>query len=214
MARILLLLLSMASAQDSDESVPRGLSALQQQAALVTGLEAMDADSAVELFAAAIEEGDEEVDGEESSGNQTWGANPYNPYAQAPHMKKYGALPYCQTKIEQSSCRIFSCAKSRGPSDCNTKDYTCYCKPGYCSDGTGCIALTPQAPVPGFDVYKPAWSAVPHCESKIEASSCTIFNCASSRGPASCNTTDYYCHCQPGFCSDGKGCLPYYHFLR
>eukprot|EP00930_Biecheleria_cincta_P101862 TRINITY_DN93509_c0_g1_i1.p1 TRINITY_DN93509_c0_g1~~TRINITY_DN93509_c0_g1_i1.p1 ORF type:complete len:241 (+),score=34.44 TRINITY_DN93509_c0_g1_i1:151-873(+) len=45
------------------------------------------------------------------------------------------------------------------------------------------------------------------CMSKIQGSSCMIFGCAKTRGPTVCGT-DSYCHCQPGFCSNGHGCVP------
>lgn len=65
--------------------------------------------------------------------------------------------------------------------------------------------------------FQPGMPVVPHpysphppggvCMSKIKLSSCMIFNCDKSRGPTVCGT-DYSCHCQPGFCSDGQGCVP------
>ena len=96
------------------------------------------------------------------SDTEKWGPSPapptaaYNPYwnhqygspygQMPPGFNPYGGNPYgapgfgsCLNKIEGSSCMVFSCAKSRGPTTCNTKDYYCYCHPGYCSDGKACV---------------------------------------------------------------------------
>eukprot|EP00437_Effrenium_voratum_P049034 CAMPEP_0181535288 /NCGR_PEP_ID=MMETSP1110-20121109/74179_1 /TAXON_ID=174948 /ORGANISM="Symbiodinium sp., Strain CCMP421" /LENGTH=184 /DNA_ID=CAMNT_0023666665 /DNA_START=66 /DNA_END=620 /DNA_ORIENTATION=- len=83
-------------------------------------------------------------------GGSPYGTPPYggNPYGGNPYGGSYGyhGNPYggagghgCLTKIQSSSCLVFDCAKSRGPTHCNTQDYTCYCQPGYCSDGHGCM---------------------------------------------------------------------------
>ncbi|CAJ1344948.1 unnamed protein product [Effrenium voratum] len=82
--------------------------------------------------------------------NPNYGGNPYggnyggnygNPYGNyggnGYHGNSYGNS--CFTKIASSSCLMFDCAHSRGPTHCNTQDYTCYCQPGYCSDGHGCM---------------------------------------------------------------------------
>eukprot|EP00434_Breviolum_minutum_P010582 symbB.v1.2.009334.t1/scaffold561.1/size520142/2 len=100
--------------------------------------------------------------GSSSYGNP-YGGNPYGNYGNTygnygnPYGNSYGNPygnyggynnPYsvpgygptgCMTKIAGSSCMIFDCAKSRGPTHCNTQDYYCYCQPGYCSDGHGCM---------------------------------------------------------------------------
>ncbi|CAE7709416.1 unnamed protein product [Symbiodinium sp. CCMP2592] len=96
------------------------------------------------------------------SDTEKWGPSPppptaaYNPYwnhqygspygQMPPGFNPYGGSPYgapgfgsCLNKIEGSSCMVFSCAKSRGPTTCNTKDYFCYCHPGFCSDGKACV---------------------------------------------------------------------------
>lgn len=128
----------------------------------------LESEESVSMFRAALDEGDD-VDkdawGGQSStyghyGNSYGGGsygNPYgnnygNPYGN-PYANPYGHYggynnPYsvpgygptgCMTKISSSSCMIFDCAKSRGPTRCNTQDYYCYCQPGYCSDGHGCM---------------------------------------------------------------------------
>ena len=143
------------------------LNALQQKAVVAQ----LQAEDSVEKFAAALEEGEEELAAEVQSSSRSaqtasdtekWGPspppppafNPYyhqygNPYGQMhPGLNPYGGHPYgvpgpvCLNKIEGSSCMVFSCAKSRGPTTCNTQDYFCYCQPGFCSDGKGCV---PQA---------------------------------------------------------------------
>ena len=137
------------------------LNALQQKAVVAQ----LQAEDSVEKFAAALEEGEEELAAEVQSNSGTaqtadtekWGPSPPPPPAFNPYYTPYGQMPpgfnpygghyggpgpVCLNKIEGSSCMVFSCAKSRGPTTCNTKDYFCYCHPGFCSDGKGCV---PQA---------------------------------------------------------------------
>ncbi|OLQ11121.1 hypothetical protein AK812_SmicGene5090 [Symbiodinium microadriaticum] len=187
------------------------LNALQQKQAVLAGL----AEESVAKFETALEEGDaqeeklemmqEDGQAEKAAESEEWGSDVFGQSPSTGHSPSLPVLPskYCTSKIESSSCMLFDCAKSRGPSSCNTTDYTCHCKPGYCSDGKGCVSVHADAkPAPGFSEYH----ATPgFCETRIQSSSCMIFECAASRGPSTCNTTDYFCHCQPGFCSDGKG---------
>ncbi|CAE7855969.1 unnamed protein product, partial [Symbiodinium sp. KB8] len=124
------------------------LNALQQKAVVAQ----LQAEDSVEKFAAALEEGEEELAeaeaqskvGHTASEAEKWGPsppppaafNPYwgNPYGQMhPGFNPYGGSPYggnpysvpglgvggCLTKIQGSSCMVFSCAKSRGPTTCN-----------------------------------------------------------------------------------------------
>ncbi|CAE7232375.1 unnamed protein product [Symbiodinium pilosum] len=132
------------------------LNALQQKA-VAAQLQTKDS---VEKFAAALEEGEEELaeaeaqsKKEASADEEEWGSspkpapapafnpywNPYSPYAGNPYAVPGLGFGGCLTKIQDSSCMVFSCAKSRGPTTCNTQDYFCYCKPGFCSDGKGCV---------------------------------------------------------------------------
>ncbi|CAE7591126.1 unnamed protein product [Symbiodinium microadriaticum] len=133
------------------------LNAVQKKAVV-----AQHAEDSGEKSAATLEEGEgkkAEAEAQETvSDTQKWGPSPppptaaYNPYwnhqygspygQMPPGFNPYGGSPYgapgfgsCQNKIQGSSCMVFSCAKSRGPTTCNTQDYFCYCHPGYCSDG-------------------------------------------------------------------------------
>ena len=139
------------------------LNALQQKAVVAQ----LQSEDSVEKFAAALEEGDEDAEAEAQSlaqqaSDKKWApppqyGTPYqNPYGQPigfnPYGAHYGSNPYsvpgvgvggCLTKIQGSSCMVFDCARSRGPTRCNLQDYFCYCQPGYCSDGKGCA---PQQP--------------------------------------------------------------------
>lgn len=49
---------------------------------------------------------------------------------------------HCSTATK-GTCRLMSCAKSRGPTDCVKKK--CVCKPGYCADTTGAKCVRPPA---------------------------------------------------------------------
>eukprot|EP00441_Pelagodinium_beii_P035011 CAMPEP_0197651546 /NCGR_PEP_ID=MMETSP1338-20131121/33051_1 /TAXON_ID=43686 ORGANISM="Pelagodinium beii, Strain RCC1491" /NCGR_SAMPLE_ID=MMETSP1338 /ASSEMBLY_ACC=CAM_ASM_000754 /LENGTH=197 /DNA_ID=CAMNT_0043226209 /DNA_START=50 /DNA_END=643 /DNA_ORIENTATION=+ len=50
--------------------------------------------------------------------------------------EKYG----CKRTIPHSSCMVFHCKHTRGPTDCGiTTGYYCRCGPGYCTDGYGCV---------------------------------------------------------------------------
>ena len=137
------------------------LNAVQKKAVV-----AEHAEDSGEKSAAALEEGEgkkAEAEAQHTvSDTQKWGPSPppptaaYNPYwnhqygspygQMPPGFNPYGGSPYgapgfgsCQNKIQGSSCMVFSCAKSRGPTTCNTQDYFCYCHPGYCSDGNACV---------------------------------------------------------------------------
>ena len=88
--------------------------------------------------------------GKNPYGQNPYGQNPYgqNPYGQNPYHQQgpppgyggFGYNQYCSSKIESSSCLFWDCAKSRGPTTCNTTDHTCYCQPGHCSDGKGTMS--------------------------------------------------------------------------
>eukprot|EP00437_Effrenium_voratum_P018818 CAMPEP_0181447286 /NCGR_PEP_ID=MMETSP1110-20121109/26542_1 /TAXON_ID=174948 /ORGANISM="Symbiodinium sp., Strain CCMP421" /LENGTH=237 /DNA_ID=CAMNT_0023571391 /DNA_START=73 /DNA_END=787 /DNA_ORIENTATION=+ len=179
------------------------LNALQQKQAVLAGL----AEESVAKFETALEEGDaqeeklemmqEDGKAEKAAESEEWGSDVFGQTPSTGHSPSLPVLPskYCTSKIESSSCMLFDCAKSRGPSSCNTTDYTCHCKPGYCSDGKGCVSVHADAkPAPGFSEYH----ATPgFCETRIQSSSCMIFECAASRGPSTCNTTDYFATANP-----------------
>ena len=65
--------------------------------------------------------------------------NSYPPTGFNPSYSGHYGVGGCMTKIQGSSCMVFDCARSRGPTRCNLQDYFCYCQPGYCSDGMGCV---------------------------------------------------------------------------
>ncbi|CAJ1367103.1 unnamed protein product [Effrenium voratum] len=186
----------------SEDSVERFMAALDE------GDEELELDSAASLAQDAAEWGAPTQNyghqgssyGNPYGGGSPYGGNPYggnpygsygnpygnNPYSNNPYGGFNGVPGVCSTKIAGSSCMVFGCSKSRGPTTCNTADYTCYCQAGHCATGNGCIKS---------------------CETKIESSSCMVFNCASSRGPTTCNRKDYSCECQPGYCARGGTCV-------
>ncbi|CAK9068459.1 Uncharacterized protein SCF082_LOCUS34465 [Durusdinium trenchii] len=169
-----------ALGEDADCVGQGCLSMLQQQ--VVANLEAEDA---VEKFHAALEEGDEVEKDENAWGgsSSTYGhyGNSYsNPYGNG---NPYGN-PYGQSygnPYGGNPYGHYNNPYGGGYNQGYNQGYNPYSVPGY--GPTGCLT-------------------------KISASSCMIFNCAKSRGPTLCNTQDYYCYCQPGYCSDGHGCMP------
>mmetsp|Transcript_130097 Transcript_130097/g.183545 ORF Transcript_130097/g.183545 Transcript_130097/m.183545 type:complete len:195 (-) Transcript_130097:157-741(-) len=151
------------------------LNALQQKAVVAQ----LQAEDSVEKFAAALEEGEEELAeaeaqskvGQTASDAEKWGPSPPPP----PAFNPYWGNPYGQMT------------------------------PGFNPYGGSPYGGNPFS-VPGLGVGG--------CLTKIQGSSCMVFSCAKSRGPTTCNLEDYYCYCQPGFCSDGKGCVPQTHMYR
>mmetsp|Transcript_89995 Transcript_89995/g.110174 ORF Transcript_89995/g.110174 Transcript_89995/m.110174 type:complete len:175 (+) Transcript_89995:58-582(+) len=169
MSSLLLLVFQVFAEEISCEGEGCRLSMLQQQVVAT-----LESEEAVNMFQAALEEGDETDKDTWGGSSSTYGhygssygnyGNPYGNYNPYGTYNSYGNPPYgqpgygggngygysnpyavpgygptgCMTKIASSSCMVFDCAKSRGPTRCNTQDYYCYCQPGYCSDGHGCM---------------------------------------------------------------------------
>ncbi|CAE7666030.1 unnamed protein product [Symbiodinium sp. CCMP2456] len=92
---------------------------------------------------------------------------------------------YCDSHTG-GSCRFWSCSSSRGPTMCTA--YQCLCKPGFCAVDGVCKERTAHA--------------VDTC-GRQTGGSCTLWGCASYRGPVECVNQE--CVCKEGYCSAGDG---------
>lgn len=91
----------------------------------------------------------------------------------------------CATNTQQS-CRLFDCASSYGPTQCNEDSY-CICSHGYCLTVAGVCTKKED---------------IPACQNDT-GGTCRFASCDAWRGDTSC--VDGKCICKEGFCALDTG---------